>query len=468
MRWVLVTALALATGCQGMRFEAPLGVQAPISPTAITSEEPLPKPLRAVGNAAALPIDMGGSLPSPVELTHPPRSLDLPQLWDLALLHNPALREASAGLEVARARQVQATRYPNPQITYEQEDLGTSRAAAGTIRFQVSQEIITCGKRRLDIDLAARGSDAASLGVVRQRMLVLTRVRRAYGDYLAAVEAVKVANAVVAVLEEARETTRKLVETAKTRPRTDLLRLDALLEEARIRRERSRTNHHAAWRELAAEVGVPDLPAPTRIRSFPDVPPTWDEETVRKRVLFANPEITQAAMDVERGRVAVERVRVEVVPNVTVGSGYSHNFSERDQGAIISIQTRLPLWDRKQGEIMAAEAGLTRAQAALQTAANRLMQETAEAYGRYRGARHELASLRTSVLPRVEQSLKLLQDGYKTGAAQITFTDLIIAQQAVNETHLKISQARRDLWRATADLQGLMALDLGQESVGGP
>jgi cobalt-zinc-cadmium efflux system outer membrane protein len=388
----------------------------------------------------------------------------VPELWNLALANNPSLRQAAAGLEEARGRQVQAGKYPNPQATYEQEDLGTSRAPAGTIRIQVTQEIVTGGKRRLDMTLAGRSADAATLALVGQEFEVLTRIRRAYATFVGQLYVARVYDQVVTNLEQARQTTRKLVETVQTRPRTDLLRIDALLEEARINRRRSRINLLGAWRQLAAEVGTPDLPMPSRLRDLSEPASPWEEAAVRRQVLARHSELRQAAVEVERARLAVERARAEVVPNVTLGGGYSHNFAERDAGAIVSVQTRLPLWDRNQGAIRAAQARWAEAQARLEGTANRLDRRTAEAYARYQGAWVQLRRLQSGVLPNLRESLRLVQEGYARGAAQFTFLDVLTAQQALMDAETRLAQTRGDLWLAIADLQGLMQLGIGHDS----
>jgi cobalt-zinc-cadmium efflux system outer membrane protein len=432
----------------------------------------------AAGCQTSRPDLLGNAIPSPAIPPVPPVAevtpcaapavppaevVGLPELWDLALRHNPQLREAAARVENARGRQIQAAKYPNPQFTFEEEDLGTSRAPAGTIRFQLSQEIITGGKRQLDQAVARRGTDAAALALRGQHYDVLTRVRHAYVEYLGHYYTVRVNEATVRALTEGKEITRRLVEVVQSRPRTDLLRLEALLEEARINRQRSRINLQAAWRQLGADVGVPDLPVPARLRDLPAPPRGWDLAAVRQRVLSDNTEVQQAAVEVEQRRLALERARAEVVPNVTVGGGYSRNYAENEAGAVISLQTRLPLWDRNQGRILSAQAALMRSRAALQTVTNRLSRDTAEAFARYQSSRQELERLRASVLPRLGQSLQLIQQGYQTGSAQVTFADVLSAQQSLNEAQLHVARARRDCWRAVADLEGLMQLDLGEE-----
>jgi cobalt-zinc-cadmium efflux system outer membrane protein len=329
--------------------------------------------------------------------------------------------------------------------------------------MQVTQEIVTGGKRRLDMALGARATDAALLALAGQQFEVLTRVRRGYADFLGLVATARVHDRVVTNLEQARETTRKLVETFQTRPRTDLLRIEALLEQGRADQRRSRIDMVGAWRRLAAEVGTPDLPMPARLRELPLPDQPWDEVEVLARVLARHSDLGQATVEAERARLAVERAQAEVIPNVTLGGGYSHNFFEREAGAVVSVQTRLPLWDRNQGTLQAARARWVEARAAVEDTANRLRQNAAAAYARYKGALVELRVLDSRVLPRLRDSLRLVHEGYGKGAAQFTFLDVLSAQQALADAELRLARTRQDLWRATADLQGLMQLRLGEE-----
>jgi cobalt-zinc-cadmium efflux system outer membrane protein len=414
--------------------------------------------------AAAAPLTpQPQPLPCPIPSLPVLETLDLPALWNVALAYHPGLRESAGAVEAARGRQIQAGKYLNPTLSYEEEDLGTSNGPAGTIRVQIAQEIITGGKRRLDIAIATRATDAAFVALLGQKFELLTRIRRAYADYLAWDRTVAVNAEVVKVLEKGRDITRQLVETAKTRPQSDLLRVEALLEEARINLQNARINRQAAGRQLAAEVGVPDLSLPAKVGGFGEPAGEWEAEAVLRRVLSVHADIRRAAVEVERNRLALERVRAEVLPNVTVAGGFSRNFSENDRGAVVSLQTRLPLWDRRQGEILAAQASLAQARAALQSMATRLSRDTAEALGRYQSTRHQFNRLTREVLPRVRESVQLIQEGYAKGVAQYTFADVLSAEQSLNDTELRVAQTRRELWRAVADLQGLMQLDVGED-----
>jgi outer membrane protein TolC len=67
------------------------------------------------------------------------------------------------------------------------------------------------------------------------------------------------------------------------------------------------------------------------------------------------------------------------------------------------------------------------------------------------------------VLPRLRDSLRLVQEGYGKGAAQFTFLDVLSAQQALADAELRLARTRREFWQATADLQGLMQLGMCEE-----
>jgi len=265
---------------------------------------------------------------------------------------------------------------------------------------------------------------------------------------------------VVRSLEEGVEVTRKLVEDAKTRPRTDLLRLQALLDQAKINLVRTETNLDAAWKQLAAEVGVAALPAPAGRDDLPEAAPAWRAEAVTERVLAANSELRQGSLVAERARLEYERARAEAVPNVTVSGGYIRGFVEETAGGVITVETAIPVWDRKQGLIHEARARWAEAQAAERSTANRLRRDTAEAFARYEGAREQVERLTRVVLPRLEESLDLVRKGYQAGAKDLTFADVQLAVETLNDARLKLADARRELWRAVADLQGLMQLDL--------
>jgi cobalt-zinc-cadmium efflux system outer membrane protein len=443
LRW-LAPLLALTLGCHAARVDVPLAIESAV-----------------LGLAPS-----GAAVTVPPEPASPPTTverLDLETLWGLALAHNPSLREAAADVEAARGRLVQAGLYPNPRAVYNQDTIGSRLAPQGNISVVVNQEIVTAGKRRLDQAVAGQETAASALGLVGRKFDVLTRVRRAHHDYLTLRYLLHVHGENVATLERGVEITRRQVEKTETRPRTDLLRLEALLAEARINQARARDNLQGAWRQLAAEVGLPGLLPPREVGPPREVVPHWQAGVVLQRVLGASSVVRQARTEVDRAALAVQRAKAGAVPNVIVGAGYNADNTDQTAGAVLNVETALPLWNRQQGAIHEAQARLAAAHAAVRSAETRLTRDTAEAFARYQAARRQVEGLATEVLPQLERSLGLLLKAYQAGSAQVTFSDVLITEQSLNSTRLTMAEARRSLWLAVADLQGLMQLDVGEE-----
>ncbi len=252
------------------------------------------------------------------------------------------------------------------------------------------------------------------------------------------------------------------METAKTRPQTDLLRLEALLAEGKINRDRTWDALRGAWRQLAAEVGVDELPAAAEVGEVPSAPPVWDYATVLQRVLVTSSAIRQAVVESDRARVAVDRARAGAIPNVVVGGGYNADRTDQTAGAVVNVEVPLPFWDRQQGKIGQAQAKFAAAQAAVRAAETKLTRDVAEAFARYSAARRQVERIDSDVLPRLRESLTLLRKAFEAGGAQVSFTDVLTTEQSLLATQVALAEARRTLWQAVADLQGLMQLDVSE------
>jgi outer membrane protein, heavy metal efflux system len=443
MRGRFIHLLAISLACGVCPVAEPGAARAQTAPA--EKHEPLSRP------AESSPEHVG------------PGAMDLSALWNLALANNPTLMEAAADVGASGGRLIQAAKYPNPRFAYRDSVLGTRQDPAGDLSLELSQEIITGGKRRLDIAIATSGVQIASLSYRIKIFDVLTRIRRLYSDYLTWQDAAQLSGLTVAALEQGVEITRRQVEEAQIRPRTDLVRLRAVLQEARLTQSRAKTSALAAWQQLAAEVGIPDLPAPTSASDLTPPPPRWELPGIARRILAVSAELKQKAEEAQRARLEFDRAKAQAVPNVTVGGGYSANYPENQHGAVISVETPLPLWDRKEGAIRETQARWAKAQAAEVSAANRLLGEAAEAFGRYRSSLQQVDEMTGSIIPALEESVQLVRRGYQTGLPAITFADVLLAEQSVGEARLRLAEARRELGRAIADLQGLMQLAIGEE-----
>src|SRR5206468_3563987 len=98
-----------------------------------------------------------------------------------------------------------------------------------------------------------------------------------------------------------------------------------------------------------------------RFAALPDV------ETTLAHLLEASPEVQIARAGIARGQVGLKREQVEPIPNVQlrVSSGYDFEADGRTVVTTVNVGVRLPIFDRNQGNIRAAQGELVRAQAEL-------------------------------------------------------------------------------------------------------
>src|SRR5207244_3957919 len=129
---------------------------------------------------------------------------------------------------------------------------------------------------------------------------------------------------------------------------------------------------------------------------------------------------------------------------------YNNAPIESTAGAIVTLEAPLPLWDRKQGHIHAAQARLAKAQAAVRTLETGLSATTAGAFARYQGARQQVDKLGQQVLPRLQESLDLLRKSYEVGGGGVTFSDVLMTEQSLIATRLTLAEARQSLCQAVA------------------
>ena len=66
------------------------------------------------------------------------------------------------------------------------------------------------------------------------------------------------------------------------------------------------------------------------------------------------------------------------------------------------------------------------------------------------------------MLPKLEENLRLIREGYQKGVG-VSFADVQLAIESLNDVRLRLAENKRELYRAVADLQGLMQLDIGEE-----
>ncbi len=369
-----------------------------------------------------------------------------------ARLTNPRLVGPRAETDAASALVDQARLSPNPEVTFEVENVAGSGIFSGLqsteYTLTVGQRLELGDKRSARIGAAGAQAELASLRADLTTVELGQLVRERYLTAAAASARVELAEDVVARNEELARIAGVLVEVGREPP-LRALRADSALAEARARlveAEAESLSARTALASLWAGGEAPLVPA-----EFPNiVPPAslMSEALGSLTYRVARAESIAAAAEMERQR----SLRI---PDPTVSAGVRRFEESGDNAFLIGVSIPLPFRDRNQGNIAAAEARLRAANAGEAVALADYEQSVAIARARYFGAEARVETLSQTSLPLAEEALRLVRIGYRNG--RFPLIEVLAAADARDTIREALIAAREQRGLAAAELIALAA-----------
>jgi cobalt-zinc-cadmium efflux system outer membrane protein len=317
----------------------------------------------------------------------------------------------------------------------------------------LSQEIVTAHKLQLDRAAVNREVQIAELHFMRTRYDLLTQVRQSFYTTLAAQYRHDAYANLLAVIRRSTEASQSLEKSGEV-GRGDTLLLELELERAEFGRENAAAALQAAKRQLAATAGAPELPIDRVQGSLAAALPNYPFQLTQAGVLVQNSQVQAADVEIQRNRVLLQRASVEPIPNVTVGAAYMYQVSDPNNMAMLNISLPIPIWNKNQGQIHAAQAGITRASFAADQTRLDLTKQLAAATGRYEMASQQTSRYEKAILPKAQESVRLNQKGFSEG--QFDFLRVLQSQRMLIESELNYISAQESRWMSAAEIAGLL------------
>lgn len=342
-----------------------------------------------------------------------PEGLNLATLEQIALERNPTLVQAGAQVHISRGKALQAGLYPNPTIGFAAEQIGVEGTAGEFHGGFIEQQIITGGKLRLSRAKFAQEARQAQLQVLAQQYRVMHGVRMAYYHAMTQQRRVQLRSQLLQNADEVVETVRELVNVGQAN-RADLLQAQVRLQRAQANLHVAERRDQGAWEELVAVIGMPELPRSALQGELElDGSALIDRDAALENLLACSPQLRFVRAEVERDRIALQRERVEPIPNLSVRAETGYNYEAEDTVAGIEVGFRLPLFDKNQGTIIQARSELSRAHAEVARTELMLRQRFAEAFTEYESAVLLANSYREETLPIAEEAYGLYWESFQ-------------------------------------------------------
>ncbi|MFZ5862316.1 MAG: TolC family protein [Nitrospirota bacterium] len=372
-----------------------------------------------------------------------PRAVNVEEAVETALRQNPELKSREQERATAQGVLLQTGAYPNPELDL---DLETDRFFAGDGEGRrsigITQTIVTAGKRgqrqdnaRLGVTMVEQTVDDAKRRLIAEvedafYRLLFTQERMTFAR-----EQIDLANRLV-VLSEGRFregfAPEMDVTLAKVEYHTRVQETVALEQELVDARAALNTLMGRAAEELITAQGT--------LRAAPVV--MKQNSALQNEALGRRPDLRALTVESERAEGEVALVRAERVPDLAVSLDVTEErtifdepgLSDSDRLLGVKLSIPLPLFDRKRGELMAAQSRLRRAESERAALKARIAQEVHVAVARIASAEERLHHFENDVVPLAKNNLDLTRQAYEQGLAGIL--QIMEAQRRFAETQL--------------------------------
>ncbi len=362
---------------------------------------------------------------------------------------HPELIAAMAELESVKGRIRQARTWENPELKGQVESASLTNAGRddGEYIIGVSQKIPLGRRRSLAVDIESLTQEKLEHLFVIKKHELRQRIRNAYFKVL-------YWEKVIGIHDQAHEIAQAGIDLARHKVAAgDSIRLEVSQAENLLTRtatdlETARINHAQALSELTFVIGDSGLIINSVQGSFellqcPEFHELLATLPQSPYQLIANLEITIAQQ-------THELTKSQRIPDLTVGVGYRRITNAETNAVDVGIGLPLPLFDDNSGNIHAAAADLSAAEARALANWHEL---TAKIHNKHAGLNAALIrvnQLRDKMIPQTQALLNLAEEHYRSG--EISLGEILPLRSNLMVLELDYARAMFDAIEAQSEL----------------
>lgn len=391
----------------------------------------------------------------------PAQALTLADLESMALSSNPTLVQAAAEIRAAEGRKLQSGLYPNPTVGYSGEEIRGATQRGGQQGFFVQQDIVLGNKLGLNRQIFEQERQQAQTEAEEQRLRVLTGVRLYFVRALAAQETVRVRRQLSQLADNAVNTSNQLFNVGQA-DQPDLLSAEIEAQQVQLALVAAEQNQLSVWKGLTATAGRPDVPLTPlegNLEEFGSLDSEW-----LTNMLQQSPAVKIAELSVNRAQAVLARARREPIPDLQLRAGLQQNRELLDlSGRPIGLQgfaeagVQIPLFNRNQGNVAAANAQIERAQREVERVRLVLRDRAAAIFQNYQTARDAAERYKSQMIPRAQRAYDLYLARYQGMAA--AYPQVLIAQRTLFQIQDAYVTALESLGTSALALKSFLLTD---------
>lgn len=383
--------------------------------------------------------------------------LTLAEVLTAVQTHNPEIALAAQQRAVAAAETRIAGAYPNPELA-----VGAGRwqprtglpPAGSAQQLTLSQPVELPAVREARTRAAGFGVAAADAHIQTVRIDAGFEARAAFYQLLRRQEEARLAAENVTLLTDILGRVRSRVDAGEA-PRFELVRAESELLSARTQADAASLlvdEARGLLRRLAGNALPLQFEAGGKLPAATALP---DITLVQSRMLDANPRLRTLSAEYDRMRARLDQERALRVPQPVIS--LSQNQDPEIRQTMLGLSLPLPLWNRREGQIAQAQAGIDLTLTQVEAQRAQLLRELDAAYSRASIAQRQVETFEGGLLKSAEAALRVAEAAWRFG--ERSFLEVLDAQRTLRGVRKDYIQARFDRNAAGIEIERLQARD---------
>ena len=392
------------------------------------------------------------SIPTPA----PTGQLSLADVLSLAELHSPRLAAHTTDIQIAQARSRQAKRLPNPELELEMENMGGSGRFSGIdsaeTTLSLAQVVPLGGDIALQYELAdvRRGQAQWAFKVARLDVLHEATVR--YITALVADRRMALAQRELQWSHAIEQLITRRVDAGDASP-VEKSRVLVPVVTAEVAVERASRQCDTASLALASLWGGRQVSFGGLTGALEQLSPLPESDAL-VHLINTNPQVAQWAAHISEYQAQAQLIKAQAIPDMTGRLGIKHHNEDDQMALVVGISLPLPIFDRREDDVLAARLGMTGARQRQRQAQLRLENMLSQSYAQLADS-HDLATaLQHRAIPAATEAYQATQQSFNEG--KLPFLDVLDTQRTLFELELRYITALQDYHLAAAQIESLI------------
>jgi len=374
----------------------------------------------------------------------------------LTIMHSPELVAFSYEVRASEARELQAKKFPNPELDVRLYRLGIPRRFSELdeerTRMVLRQELELGGKRSKRTDLARAERDIAGWDYEAKRLEVSAAVACRFAAVLGAQRRLDSLNRTLDFFELTHGRVVALVQSGDMRTleghqskrqvalaRIALQEAESVLAIARFRLATTWDSHMPLFSEAVGD-----------LEQIAAVPPLAELLELSRQ----SPIIARWKSAVARSEAALAVAQAERMPNLIVGAGARWEDDAGGRDWLLDLEIALPIFDTKKAGVREGRHNLARAESERKAAEAESDVMLAEVYYRLQASRSRALTLHDEVIPAARATVEAFKLGFETDASAPG--DLFDAARDLTRAEGDYIDALVEQSQALATLEGIV------------